>query len=129
MTRTNDRHGKRPTPPDDVLAPQPGETSTPSRHDHHARSADARSGTGQKEPHHGFGDRNGNEVDRPASSDDTPTPDAGASYQSGGTRQARAQQDEERKQRAGGAGVGHSPQGGADPAPGAPATRDGPDRV
>jgi hypothetical protein len=124
MTSSSDRHDKTPSPPDDVLAPQSGETSTPPLHDNDGPSADARSGTGQATPHHGTGDPNGQDTD-----DMSPGPRTGSSYQSGGTAQDRAQQDEERKQRDGTAGVAHSPQGGADPAPGASPTRDGPDRV
>jgi hypothetical protein len=125
MTSNNDRHGKNPMPPDDVVAPQPGETSTPPRHEYDGPSADARSGTGQRTPHHGLGDADAEELDQTADADTEPALATGTSYQSGGTRRDRAQQEEERKQRDGGAGVAHSPQGGADPAPGAPATRDG----
>jgi hypothetical protein len=120
MTTTNDRRDKSPSPPDEVLAPQPGETSTPPLHDNDGPSADARSGTGQQAPHHGLADTDAQDAD-----DASAASGAGSSYQSGGTRRGRAQQDEERKQREGGAGVAHSPQGGADPAPGAPATRGG----
>lgn len=120
MTTSNDRPDKGPSPPDDVLAPQPGETSTPPLHDNDGPSADARSGTGQQAPHHGLGDANAEDADNASTASGT-----GSSYRSGGTRQDRAQQEDERKQREGGAGAAHSPQGGADPAPGAPATRDG----
>jgi hypothetical protein len=125
MTNSYDRHDKSPSPPDEVVAaPHPGETSTPPLHDNDRPSADARSGTGQATPHHGVGDPNELDAD-----DMPPGPRTGSSYQSGGTRQDRERQEEERKQRHGGTGVAHSPQGGADPAPGAPATRDGPDRA
>jgi hypothetical protein len=117
---TNDRHDKNPSPSDEVLAPQSGETSTPPLHDNDGPSADARSGTGQRTPHHGLAYTDAQDADDASAGSGT-----GSSYRSGGTRQDRVPQEEERKQREGAAGVANSLQGGADPAPGAPATRDG----
>jgi len=119
MPTSNDRHDKSPSPPDKILAPPAGETSTPPLHDNDRPSADARSGTGQRTPHHGFADADAENAD------DASAARTSGSHQSGGTRQDREQRDEERKQRDGGAGAASSPQGGADPAPGAPATRGG----
>ena len=82
-----------------------------------------RSGTGQAQPHRGVDDPESPDA-RPAIEADGDATDAmptGATYQSGGTQQDRVQREAERKQRHGGAGVASSPQGGADPAPGAPA--------
>lgn len=80
-----------------------------------------RSGTGQARPHHGVEDADAPESERAAIDRDAGSVHTGSSYQSGGTQQDRAQVDAEQKQRKGGAGVATSPQGGADPAPGAPA--------
>jgi hypothetical protein len=82
-----------------------------------------RSGTGQARPHHGLDDADAPESEHAAVDRDKGALRSGSSYQSGGTQQDRAQVEAERKQREGGAGVASSPQGGADPAPGAAAVR------
>ncbi|MEO8985376.1 MAG: hypothetical protein ABI300_07105, partial [Rhodanobacter sp.] len=82
-----------------------------------------RSGTGQAQPHRGVDDPDAPDARAAtdADGDATAAVRTGATYQSGGTQQDRMQREAERKQRDGGAGVASSPQGGADPAPGAPA--------
>ena len=77
-----------------------------------------RSGNGQKAPHHGVQPPQGGAALNPPTEPGAPPPmpGNGGSYQSGGTRQDRAQKDEERKVDEGTA-PSSSPAGGADPAP------------
>jgi hypothetical protein len=127
MADTNKRGGKAGTPSHEIPAQPAGGRGPLSLPLPSMGGAGGRSGTGQATPHHGMDDGSGQDMaDSPVDPDSLPPlPLPGPDHQSGGTRLDRAQHDEERKQRDRGAGVGRSPRGGADPAPGAPATRNG----
>lgn len=83
------------------------------------------SGTGQALPHHGFDDDSGQEaVANPVGEElKLPMPEAGDSYQTGGTHLNRVRQEETRKDRLAGSTVASEGRGGRDPAPGAPVSR------
>ena len=87
-----------------------------------------RSGTGQAGPHRGFDDRSGADaLGQPVDEDaELPMAASGPTYQSGGTGLDREQLDEERKTRESGGGAPRSPDGAADPPPGAPVNRNRP---
>jgi hypothetical protein len=76
------------------------------------------SGTGQATPHHGLQQPGGEAALNPPVGGAMPTPDNGATYQSGGTQQDRAQKDSERKADENTSGSPSNNSGAADPAPG-----------
>jgi hypothetical protein len=84
------------------------------------------SGTGQALPHHGFGDAERREALGNPVSDEAqlPMPEAGSSYQAGGTHLNRERQVATRKDRLSGSTVASKAHNGLDPAPGAPANRE-----
>lgn len=83
------------------------------------------SGTGQASPHHGFDDDDGRQAAANPAGDEArlPLPEAGSSYQAGGTHLNRDRQAETRKDRLAGSTIASRGRGGLDSAPGAPVRR------
>jgi len=79
------------------------------------------SGTGQALPHHGFDESAGESVGQEAS---FPAPDAGSTYQTGGSHLNRDRQEAVRKERLSGSTVAGQGRAGPDTAPGAPTRRE-----